>query len=46
MDMIVSRNIAIDSYDHNVKVDIVTKIRNIYYKEFITLKNKLLEIEQ
>ena len=46
MDMIVSRHIAIDSYDHNVKVDIVTKIRNIYYKEFITLKNKLLEIEQ
>lgn len=46
VDMIVSREVAIDSYDENIRVDIVAKIKDIYYKQFIILENKLLEISK
>ena len=44
--MIVSREVAIDSYDENIRVDIVARIKDIYYKQFIILENKLLEISK
>ncbi|MDR0952794.1 MAG: nucleotidyltransferase substrate binding protein [Elusimicrobiota bacterium] len=41
MDMVEARNLTTHTYDENIKNEIISKIINAYYKEFLSFKETM-----
>ena len=46
MEMIKSRALTSHTYNEDTVIEITSKIKNIYYNEFLKLKNKLLILKE